>query len=87
MKPYSKQPISEQTSLYGIGISNKRDLIDNKRNHIELKSGHQTYIKVLPRMVTTSKEFEGLSLDERDCKMPYEADGLRTLKDYTRVGC
>ena len=90
MKPYSdsdQYSSIKQTSQYSLSITDKRNHIDHKRNIIYLRPGHQTYIKVLPRIVNTSESFEALTLAQRKCKMPYETDGLMFVTNFTRVGC
>ena len=87
MKPYTKQLYSRTAVRYTIGISDQNNFIDQKRKMILVHPGKQTLIKVLPRIVDTSPEFDGLRIDQRNCKLSSETDGLHALIRYSRVGC
>ena len=87
MKPYSSQATNPKATKYTVGISDKRNLVDQQRNTISLWPGHQIRIKAVPRLFTTSNHFNELSRDQRKCKLPQETDGLSFLKEYTRIGC
>ena len=66
-------------------------MIDQKRNVIRLKPGTQVVIRVIPRLIKTTQYFNGLTLNQRRCKLPSETDGLDHLKIYSRyssnTGC
>ena len=68
-----------ETLEYTVGVNDVKNIMDQKRNAVKLKPGHATYVKVLPRIVTTSKGFEALTQAQRGCKMPYEIEGFRFL--------
>ena len=87
MKPYSPQASNPKATKYTIGISDKKNLVDQQRNTISLWPGHQIRIKAVPRLFTTSKHFNELPRDQRKCKLPQETHGLSFLKEYTRIGC
>ena len=63
-----------------------RSLIDQKRGLIELKPGYHVVIRVVPKVVETSEDFEAFNVKKRKCKLPNENDGLKFLKNYTKVG-
>ena len=88
MAPYSIQPYMPQLAYeYNLGVTSKPETIDQKRNIIPIKPGHQIYVKVLPRVVDTTEEFEALTLSQRNCRMPFETDGFIFLTNYTRAAC
>ena len=86
-KPNSHMYYGPETLEYTVGVNDVKNIMDQKRNAVKLKPGHATYVKVLPRIVTTSKGFEALTQAQRGCKMPYEIEGFRFLARYTRIGC
>ena len=87
MKPYSPQATTPKGKKYTIGISDKRNHIDQHRNTITLRPGHQIRVKAVPRLFTTTTDFNELPQDQRKCKLPQEIEGLSFLKEYTRIGC
>ena len=64
MKPYSPQGSTPKATKYTIGISDKKNLVDQQRNTISLWPGHQIRIKSVPRLFTTSKHFNELPRDQ-----------------------
>ena len=87
MKPYISQLYGSTAQKYYIGISGPDDFIDQKRNAIRIRPGKKTMIKVLPRLVKTSKGFDSLEVKERGCKLSHETIGLEHLTKYSRIGC
>ena len=87
MKPYISQLYGSTAPKYTIGISGKSDYVDQKRNAILIRPGQQTMIKVFPRLVETTKDFDYLENKERNCKLSHETDGFDYLTKYSRVGC
>ena len=87
MKPFTYQLYNPKATQYKIGISNKRDLIDQQRNSITIQPGHSVLINVLPRLFTTTTDFNGLEMQQRECKLPHETEGFMFLKEYSRKGC
>ena len=88
MKPYYSLSASETINIpYNIKISNKYNAMDQKREEIELKPGHHLILRVIPKIVDTNKEFELFDINTRNCKLPFETDGLKFIQNYTRVGC
>ena len=87
MRPYINQPFNPVAVPYTIGISGANDMIDQKRNVIRLKPGTQVLIRIIPRLIKTTEYFNGLTLNQRRCKLPTEIDGLEHLKIYSRIGC
>ena len=87
MKPYSPQVSNPKATKYTVGISDKRNLVDQQRNTISLWPGHQIRIKAVPRLFTTSKYFNELPRDQRKCKLAQETDGISFLSEYTQIGC
>ena len=87
MKPYVSHLYSSTAIKYNIGISGPRDSMDQQRNLIRIYPGQQTMIKVLPRLVETTKDFESLERKERNCKLSHETEGFEYLTKYSRRGC
>ena len=87
MKPFTTQLYSRKATKYVLGISNKKSLIDQQRNTIDITPGKHISIEVLPRLVKTTKDFNELDRNQRKCKLPHETDGLLFLKEYSRIGC
>ena len=87
MKPYTFQLYGSTAVKYTVGISGRADFIDQKRNVIRIRPGQQTMIKVLPRLVETTKDFDSLELNERHCKLSHETVGFKYLTKYSRKGC
>ena len=57
MKPYYSLSASETINIpYNIKISNKYNAIDQKREEIELKPGHHSILRVIPKIVDTNKD-------------------------------
>ena len=52
LKHYSNQLYNFKSKRYTIGITGQNELVDQKRNVITIRSGRQTAIKVIPRLVT-----------------------------------
>ena len=86
-KPYTSQLYSPTAVPYTVGISSTKSLIDQKRNLIHIKPGYQISIKVLPKIVETTTDFNALDMDVRKCKLGHETDGFNFLLEYTRAGC
>ena len=72
---------------YTIKISTKNDLIDQKRGLVELKPGYHIVIRVVPKVVNTTNEFEAFDTYTRKCKLSHESEKLKLLKNYTKIGC
>ena len=87
MNPYTSQLYSSSSLKYTVGISGQSDFVDQKRNRITIRAGQQTMVKILPRPFETTKDFDSLELDERNCKLPHETNGFEYLTKYSRVGC
>ena len=49
MKPYTDQSNKFMATKYTIGISDKKNFIDQQRDMIHLKPGHHLMIKVMPK--------------------------------------
>ena len=52
---------------YTIGVSTDKNVIDQKRNVIELQPGFKTIISVTPKFINTSDNFDRLSVSDRNC--------------------
>ena len=72
---------------YNVKISTKADIIDQKRGLIELRPGYHLVIRVVPKVVDTSEDFENFDLMTRGCKLPYETNEGRLFQNYTKYGC
>ena len=87
MKPFTHQLYNPTATEYKIGISTKRDHIDQQRNSISIEPGHSVLVNVLPRLFRTTADFNDLKLHQRKCKLPHETEGCQFLKEYSRSGC
>ena len=88
MKPHiSFESASTSHLPYTIKISTKNNLIDQNRGLVELKPGYHVIIRVVPKVVETTKEFEAFSTYTRKCKLYHESSKLKFLKNYTKIGC
>ena len=87
MRPYTTQLYSRIAVPYVIGISGQNNYIDQKRKTILVHPGKQTMIKVIPRLVETTSDFDSLERNQRHCKLSYETDGFEYLTKYSRLGC
>ena len=66
MKPYSIQTYNRKATHYMIGISDKKNLVDQQRETVLVKPGHEILIQVLPRSSFSALNFESdLSQDEK----------------------
>lgn len=87
LKPSTTQLYGPKAIPYNIGISNPWNVVDQKRNTIRVRPGEETQINVIPRVVETTEDYDGLPLDQRRCKLSHEKEGLNFLSNYTRIGC
>ena len=78
LKPYTTQLYGPKAIPYMIGISNPRNVVDQKRNIIRVRPGQETRINTIPRIVETSESYNGLRLDQRRCKLSHEMGGLNS---------
>ena len=75
MKPHVILESAPTSNIpYTIKISTKNNLIDQKRELIELKPGYHVVIRVVPKVVETSEDFEAFDVKKRKCKLPHEKD-------------
>ena len=72
---------------YTIKVSTETDVIDQKRDIIELKPGYHIMIRVTPTIIETSKNFEKYDFQTRKCKLNYESKESTILRKYSRTGC
>ena len=77
MKPYTHQLYNPVEIPYTIGITQKDTAIDQKTSAYQLKPGRHIAINVIPQLVSSSEEFNGLDLNSRQCKLRSEADSFR----------
>ena len=87
MKPYINLPYRATTIPYTLGISSQNDYIDQRRNTIRLKPGYHLSVQVISNVVTTTANFDNLDPSIRECKSHSETEGLKSLNQYTKVGC
>ena len=87
MKPYTAQSKNAMATKYIVGISDKKTFIDQQRDMIHLRPGHHMMIKVMPRLVRTTADFNDLKRSQRKCKLSQETEGFSFLKQYSRKGC
>ena len=72
---------------YTIKISSKLDMVDQKRGLIEVRPGYNVVIRVIPKVVDTTAEFEKFDVRTRKCKLPHETNGLKLTNNYSKNGC
>ena len=72
---------------YNIKISTMTDMIEQKRGSVELKPGYHVIIRVVPKIIETSEDFEKFDVTTRGCKLPSESEGLNFVQSYSKVGC
>ena len=72
---------------YNVKISTKINILDQRRGIIELKPGYHVTIRVTPKVIDTSEDFERFDVHTRKCKLSYETDVLKFFQNYTKVGC
>ena len=88
MKPHITLQSAPTSNIpYTIKISRQKNLIDQKRDLVELKPGYKLVIRVVPKVVETSEDFEAYNVEKRKCKLPHETDGLKFIQNYTKIGC
>ena len=85
MKSHISLPYSDDSLAYTLGVSTTLNVIDQKRNSIDLQPGLNTIISVTPQYVNTSDDFNKLPYWSRKCKMPHETYGLDLVKNYTKM--
>ena len=72
---------------YTIKISSKLDMVDQRRGLIEVRPGYNVVIRVIPKVVDTTAEFEEFDVSTRKCKLPHETNGLKLTNKYSKNGC
>ena len=87
MRPYATLPFNSEALKYGVGISTKSNVIDQRRNTIRLLPGYQITIKIIPQLVGATDQFKKMDVTTRNCKLSGEIDGLKLINTYSKVGC
>ena len=87
MKPYVSLPFNAAHLAYTLGISTKANMIDQKRNLIDILPGFKTIVKVIPQLINTTASFDGMAVSTRNCKLSTENEEFDLLNSYTKVGC
>ena len=77
----------ESNTPYNIKISSKLDMVDQKRGLIEVRPGFKIVIRVVPKVIDTTAEFEKFDQSTRKCKLPHETNGLKLTNKYSKNGC
>ena len=72
---------------YDVKISNKANMIDQKRGAIELKPGYHLSVRVTPKVIDASEDFVEFDVRTRNCKLPFETEELKFFQNYTKDGC
>ena len=75
------------TTPYNVKISSRTDIIDQKRGLIELRPGYHLVVRVTPKVVDTSDDFENFDIKTRDCKLTFETNEGGFFQNYTKYGC
>ena len=81
------KPNSISHEKYNVKISNKGEVVDQKRGQFEAKPGQHLVIRVTPKVIDASDEVETYDYIVRNCKFEYEAMGLNFLRNYSKIGC
>ena len=87
MRQHVSLPFNSAHLAYTLGISTKTDLIDQKRNIVNILPGFLTVIKVIPQLISTTNSFDKMAISTRNCKLSDEIEGLKLLNSYSKVGC
>ena len=87
MRPYVSLPFNAAHLAYTLGISTKVNLIDQKRNLIDILPGFKTVVKVIPQLINTTTSFDEMAVSTRNCKLSTENEEFNLLNSYTKVGC
>ena len=87
MRPFASLPFNSESLSYGVGISTKSNVIDQRRNTIRLLPGYQITIKTIPQLVGATDQFKEMDVTTRNCKLAGEIDGLKLINTYSKVGC
>ena len=80
MKPYADVQHASVATPYTIGVSRSKTLFDQKRNVIPIKPGHEISVKVIPKLVTTTPDFDVERISIRKCKSITETEGFFFLQ-------
>ena len=87
MRPYLSLPFNSESLSYGIGISTKQNVIDQRRNTIRLLPGYQITIKIIPQLVGATAQFKEMDVTARNCKLDGEIGELKFVNKYSKIGC
>ena len=87
MKPYSDQMYGPKYTPYTVGISGKSTFQDQKMSAYRIWPGYHTTIHVIPKLLETTRAFNELDLNTRQCKLPHENNEFNLFKKYSRIGC
>ena len=87
MRPYVSLPFNAANLAYTLGISTKANLVDQKRNLIDILPGFKTVVKVIPQLINTTTSFDEMAVSTRNCKLSTENEEFNLLNSYTKVGC
>ena len=87
MRRYVSLPFNAAHLAYTLGISTKVNMIDQKRNLIDILPGFKTVVKVIPQLINTTTSFDEMAVSTRNCKLSTENEEFNLLNSYTKVGC
>ena len=87
LKSHTVQLHNRKATKYKIGITGSYDAVDQNRNLIDVRPGEQAVINIIPRLVRTSPDFDSLRLDQRECKLSHETNGISFMNTFTRISC
>ena len=87
MRPYVSLPFNSESLSYGVGISTKSNVIDQRRNTIRVLPGYQITIKVIPQLVGATDQFKKMDVTTRNCKLSGEINDFKLINKYSKVGC
>ena len=87
LKPFVSLPYNAESVSYTLGISTKSDLVDQKRNVLDLMPGYHTVVKLIPQVVGTTGPFKQMDVWSRGCRLQHETEGFNLVKKYSRNLC
>ena len=63
MKPYSDQLYGPKALSYTVGVTGKKNFIDQKMMVHKLTPGYHTTLHIIPKIIETTPAFDDLDLD------------------------
>ena len=83
-KPFSADGDGRNSIL---SISNQREWVNIISNNYQIQPGFSYTFKVTASQMVTTARFDGMSENDRNCRLPHETQGLDLMKEYSKGGC